>query len=150
MTSSEEVPGACLSWRRHVAALALTLALTGCGDTLNNSVFDRLAEGPAVPMPARAEAVVPRAADMGGHWVLTMPGTGSCGLTFANAAAAGGSVLPESACPGRFSGSRRWDIQPDGVTIRDQSGISLAQLRMTEPGRLEGQTVSGAQVLLAR
>jgi hypothetical protein len=34
--------------------------------------------------------------------------------------------------------------------IRDQNGARLAQLRMSEPGRLEGQTPDGEQVLLAR
>ena len=126
-------------------ALTFTLTLAGCGDTVNSSVFDRLAAGPTVPMPARASEVVPRAADMDGRWVLTMPGTGSCAMAFAP-----GSVMAEGACPGQFAHSRAWDIGPNGVLIRDVRGTALAQLRMTEPGRLEGQTAEGEQVLLAR
>ena len=76
---------------RRFAALALAFALAGCGDTVNNSLFDRLAAGPAVPMPARTTEIVPTAQAMGGRWVLTMPGTGSCGVTF-GPTAAGGSV----------------------------------------------------------
>jgi hypothetical protein len=132
---------------RRLTGVALALALGACGDTVNSSLFDRLAAGPAVPMAARATEIVPRASDMDGRWVLTMPGTGSCAMAFAPAQS---SVTPEGACPGQFDRSRHWAIGPNGVMIRDQSGASLAQLRMTEPGRLEGQTVDGEQVLLAR
>jgi hypothetical protein len=143
------VPGtiACLS--RRLAGLALALTLAGCGDTVNSSVFDRLAEGPTVPMPARAAAVVPTAAAMHGRWVLTMPGTGSCAMTFGTAGAEG-SIALESGCPGKFVASRSWTIEPNGVVIRDPRGVALAALRMTEPGRLEGVTPEGEQVLLAR
>jgi hypothetical protein len=134
---------------RRFAALALAFALAGCGDTVNNSLFDRLAAGPAVPMPARTTEIVPTAAAMSGRWVLTMPGTGSCGMTFGTAAAEG-SIALEGGCPGKFPASRTWTIEPSGVVIRDQSGVMLGQLRMTEPGRLEGQTPDGEQVLLAR
>jgi hypothetical protein len=143
------VPGtiACLS--RRLAGLALALTLAGCGDTVNSSVFDRLAEGPTVPMPARAAAVVPTAEAMHGRWVLTMPGTGSCAMTFGTAGAEG-SIALESGCPGKFVASRSWTIEPNGVVIRDPRGVALAALRMTEPGRLEGVTPEGEQVLLAR
>ena len=134
---------------RPVAALGMALALAGCGDTVNNSLFDRLAAGPPVPMPDRATEIVPTAQAMGGRWMLTMPGTGSCGMTF-GPTAAGGSLAPEGACPGKFVASHSWTIEPGGVVIRDQRGAVLAQLRMTEPGRLEGQTGDGEQVLLAR
>ena len=150
MALTSQSVAALRRWRRcagKVLASASALALAACGDTLNNSVFDRLAAGPTVPMPARAEESVPRAADMGGHWVLTMPGRGSCGITFA---VAPGAVTPEGGCPGRFAASHSWDIGPNGVLIRDQGGIALAQLRTTEPGRLEGQTREGEQVMLAR
>jgi hypothetical protein len=134
-------------WRFAVVAAALWLA--GCSETVNNSLFDKLAAGPTVPMPARATEIVPKGSDMGGRWVLTMPGTGSCAMAFA-VGAADGAVTPEAGCPGRFLASRQWVVQPAGVVIRDQNGASLAQLRMSEPGRLEGQTPDGDQVLLAR
>ena len=138
-------------WRLATLGLALApaLALLGCGDTVNNSLFDRLATGPSVPMPERSAEIVPTAQAMGGRWVLTMPGTGSCGMTFGPATAEGSLAL-EGACPGKFVASRSWTIEPTGVVIRDQRGAILAQLRMTEPGRLEGQTADGEQVLLAR
>jgi hypothetical protein len=141
---------ACLSRRLAglFAGLALALMLTGCG-TVNNSVFDRLAEGTPVPMPARAAAVVPTAEAMRGRWVLTMPGTGSCAMTFGTAGALG-SIAIESGCPGKFTASRTWAIEPDGVVIRDTHGVVLAALRMTEPSHLEGVTPDGEQVLLAR
>ena len=134
-------------WR--LAAVGVTLWLAGCSDTVNNSLFDKLAAGPPVPMAARATASAPKASDMGGRWVLTMPGTGSCIMTFMSAAAEG-AVAPEGDCPGRFLSSRQWRIEAAGVVIRDQNGTRLAQLRMSEPGRLEGQTPDGEQVLLAR
>jgi hypothetical protein len=134
-------------WR--FAAFGVTLWLAGCSDTINNSAFDKLAAGPPVPMAARATARAPKASDMGGRWVLTMPGTGSCAMTFMSGAAEG-AIAPEDGCPGRFLASRQWHVEPAGVVIRDQNGARLAQLRMAEPGRLEGQTPDGEQVLLAR
>jgi hypothetical protein len=132
-----------------VPAMALVLTLSGCGDTVNSSVFDRLAAGPPVPMPARATEIVPTAEAMRGRWMLTMPGTGSCGMTFGTAAAEG-AIAPEDGCPKKFAASRSWSIEPNGVVIRDPRGALLAALRMTEPGRLEGVTPDGEQVLLAR
>jgi hypothetical protein len=70
-------------------------------------------------------------------------------MTFATGAAEG-AVAPEGGCPGRFLASRQWHVEASGVVIRDQSGARLAQLRVSEPGRLEGQTPDGEQVLLAR
>jgi hypothetical protein len=134
-------------WR--LAAVGLALWLAGCSDTVNNSLFDKLAAGPQVPMPARATETAPKASDMGGRWVLTMPGTGSCAMIFASGAAEG-AVAPESGCPGRFLDSRQWHVDAAGVVIRDQVGARLAQLRLSEPGRLEGQTPDGNQVLLTR
>ena len=131
------------------AALGVTLWLSGCGDTVNSSLFDKLAAGPPVPMAARATASAPKASDMGGKWILTMPGTGSCAMTFMSGATEG-AVAPEGGCPGRFLTSRQWHVEAAGVVIRDQNGARLAQLRMAEPGRLEGQTQDGEQVLLAR
>jgi hypothetical protein len=134
---------------RLLAGLALALTLAGCGDTVNSSLFDRLAAGPTVPMPARAAEIVPTAEAMRGRWVLTMPGTGSCGLTFGTAGAEG-SIALEGGCPGKFAASHSWTIEPNGVVIRDPRGGALAALRMTEPGRLEGVTPEGEQVMLAR
>jgi hypothetical protein len=70
-------------------------------------------------------------------------------MTFGPAAAEGGIAL-DGTCPGKFAASRSWSIEPTSLFIRDQRGAVLAQLRMTEPGRLEGQTAEGAQVLLGR
>jgi hypothetical protein len=70
-------------------------------------------------------------------------------MTFGPAAAEG-SIALDGDCPGKFTASRSWAIEPTGLFIRDQRGAVLAQLRMTEPGRLEGQTADGAQVLLGR
>ena len=132
------------------AGTALLLGgLAGCGGTVNSSVFDHLAEGPTAPMPARAAAVVPTGEAMRGRWVLTMPGTGSCAMTFGTSGAEGGITL-DGGCPGKFTASRSWAIEPNGVVIRDPRGAALAALRMTEPGRLEGVTPEGEQVLLAR
>jgi hypothetical protein len=147
MASVVPVSVASRPWR--FAAAMLAFALAGCGDTVNSSLFDRLAAGPPVPMPARAAEIVPTAQAVRGHWVLTMPGTGSCGITFGTMAAESGIAL-EGGCPGRFVASRSWTIEPAGVVIRDPRGAVLAELRMAEPGRLEGQTPEGEQVLLAR
>ena len=151
MALSIRVSGASTS--RRVAALgaafALAISLSGCGESANNSLWDRIAAGPSDAMPARAPEIVPSAQAMGGRWTLTMPGTGACGMTFGPAAAEG-SIALDGPCPGRFGTSRSWTIEPTGLFIRDQRGVVLAELRMTEPGRLEGQTQEGAQVLLGR
>ena len=147
MASAIAVNLACVP--RLLAGLALALTLAGCGDTVNSSLFDRLAAGPTAPMPARAAEMVPTAEAMRGRWVLTMPGTGSCGITFGTSSAVGAIAL-EGACPGKFTTSRSWAIEPNGIVIRDPHGGALAALRMTEPGRLEGVTPEGEQVLLAR
>jgi hypothetical protein len=81
--------------------------------------------------------------------VLTIPGTGSCGMTFGDAAVES-ALTPEDGCPKRFAASHSWTIEPNGVVIRDARGGMLAALRMTEPGHLEGVTPDGEQVLLAR
>ncbi len=147
MASMDPVRVASSSWR--FAAVTLAFALTGCGDTVNSSLFDRLAAGPPVPVPARATEIVPTAEAMRGRWVLTMPGTGSCGVTFGTPAAQGGIAL-DGGCPGKFTASRIWTIEATGVVIRDPRGAVLAELRIAEPGRLEGQTPDGERVLLAR
>jgi Protease inhibitor Inh len=134
-------------WR--LAAAGLVLALAGCGDTVNNSLFDRLAAGPSVPMPARVAESVPKGSEMGGRWMLTMPGTGYCGMTF-DVGAAQGVIAPEGGCPGKFIASRKWVIETTGLVIRDGGGRPLAELRMAEPGRLEGLTPDNEQVLLTR
>jgi hypothetical protein len=132
-----------------VSAMALALTLSGCGDTLNSGVFDRLAAGPPVPMPARAAESVPTAGTMRGRWMLTMPGTGACALMFGTPEA-DSAIAPEDGCPKQFTASHSWAIEPNGVVIRDPRGMPLAALRMTDPGRLEGVTPDGEQVLLAR
>jgi hypothetical protein len=132
-------------WAWRCAALGVAFAIAGCGETVNNSLFDQLAASPRVPMAERASYIVPKASEVSGRWTLTMPGTGTCDVTFSD-----GAVTPEGNCPGKFAASRKWVIEPNGVVIRDQAGQALAQLRMAEPGRLEGQTMEGEQVLLAR
>jgi hypothetical protein len=134
------------SWR--FAASGIAFALAGCGESANNSLWDRIAAAPSAAMPARAPEIVPTAQAMAGRWTLTMPGTGACGMTFG--AAAEGGIALDGPCPGKFSASHSWSIEPTGLFLRDQRGAVLAQLRMTEPGRLEGQTADGAQVLLGR
>jgi hypothetical protein len=133
---------------RRLAALGIAFALAGCGESANNSLWDRIVASPS-SMPARAPEMVPTAQAMSGRWTLTMPGIGACGMTFGPAAAEG-SIALDGNCPGKFTASRSWAIEPTGLFIRDQRGAVLAQLRMTEPGRLEGQTADGAQVLLGR
>src|SRR5262249_54445995 len=79
------------SWR--LAALGLAFAVGGCGEQVNNSLWDRIAAGPSDAMPARAPEIVPTAQAMSGRWTLTMPGTGACGMTFGPAAAEGSIAL---------------------------------------------------------
>jgi hypothetical protein len=151
MALSVRVIGVGASCRLAALGTAFTLAssLLGCGESANNSLWDRLVSSPSGSMPARAPEIMPTAQAMAGRWTFTMPGTGACGMTFGPAAAEG-SIALDGSCPGKFDGSRSWSIEPTGLFIRDQRGAVLAQLRMTEPGRLEGQTQDGAQVLLGR
>ena len=102
------------SW--PLAALGIAFSLLGCGESANNSLWDRIVSSPSASMPARAPEIVPTAQAMAGRWTLTMPGTGACGMTFVSRRRR--SIALDSNCPGKFSASRSWSIEPTPVHPR--------------------------------
>lgn len=72
-------------------------------------------------------------------------------MTFAGLAGGkDGTIAPEGGCPGKFFTSRKWAFERNAVIIRNHAGEFLAQLAVTEPTRLVGQTATGEQVTLTR
>lgn len=84
---------------------------------------------------------------MAGRWFLTAPNAPPCGVTFSGTQQ--GRVVPEGGCPGRFFLSRRWSLDGDTLTISDNDGEALGQLKLAG-GKFEGQAVTGMTVTLSR
>jgi hypothetical protein len=125
-----------------VFAAAASLALAGC-------TSDRMA-GPA-PAAAPGPALAAPPEPMAGRWLLAGVGSSQCNMTFGGSAGAGeGTIAPEGGCPANFFTSRKWTFEASGLTIRDHTGATLAQLSSAGPGRFEGKATGGLQLTLSR
>jgi hypothetical protein len=67
----------------------------------------------------------------------------------ANAQAPEGTIAPEGGCPGKFFTSRKWSYDQGGLTMRDHTGLPLAQLTGAG-GRFDGTATGGEPVALSR
>jgi hypothetical protein len=136
---------------RSAGLLLLALPFSACSLGTIGGVFS------PEPSPYEVAAASPPRGtplprpDMAGRWLLGTDGSPPCGMNFAGPIGGHeGSIAPEGGCPGRFFTSRSWAYEQNAMVIRNHSGELLAQLNVTAPDRLIGQTASGEPVSLTR
>jgi hypothetical protein len=61
-----------------------------------------------------------------------------------------GTIAPAGGCPFNFFTSRKWSYTVAGLTIRDHTGQTLAQLAPVGADRFDGKTGAGQDVALSR
>jgi hypothetical protein len=132
-------------------ALLLALPLAACSLGTIGGVFS--------PEPSPSEAATSSAPlgeslprpDMAGRWLLGTDGSPPCGMNFAGPVGGReGTIAPKGGCPGRFFTSRTWAYEQNAMIIRNHAGEMLAQLNVTAPDRLVGQSATGEPVSLTR
>jgi Protease inhibitor Inh len=133
------------------------LALAGCSFVERLGVNDepqQTASATNTASASLAPAATPRGGppiEMSGRWVLAATGASSCGMVFSSTAGAlEGTVAPEGGCPGKLFMSRKWAFEQNSLILRNHKGEPLAQLVSSEPGRLEGRSISGDSISLTR
>jgi hypothetical protein len=127
-------------WRAALVLVAAT-ALTACGERMGMTVGTTPAAAPAPAAPP---------VDMAGRWTLSAGGRG-CAMNFGpGQQGAEGAIRPEGGCPGNFYTSRKWSFDASGLQIHDHTGATLAHLRLSSPGRFDGQAAAGGPVTLTR
>src|ERR1700728_3878622 len=135
-----------------VLILASTALLAACSGSDRFSWDSSSSNNPpsgAAPAAGSTAAVPP--VSLAGRWTLSSTGTGSCAMTFgANANATEGTIAPAGGCPFNFYTSRKWTYTEAGLTIRDHTAQTLAQLAPAGPNRFEGKTSSGQDIALSR
>jgi hypothetical protein len=135
-----------------VLILASTAMLAACsgGDRFSwDSSSSNSPPSGAAPAGGSVAAAPP--VSLAGRWTLSSTGTGSCAMTFgANANATEGTIAPAGGCPFNFYTSRKWTYAETGLTIRDHTAQTLAQLAPAGPNRFEGKTSSGQDIVLSR
>lgn len=118
------------------ATLMTVVLLAGCAG----------AQVPLTDTPQRQMT----AAGMAGRWFLAAPNAPPCGISFGGAAGGqAGRMAPEGGCPGRFFLSRRWSLNGDTLTISDEDGQPLGNLKAAG-GAFEGEAVTGMKITLSR
>jgi hypothetical protein len=135
-----------------VLILASTALLAACSGSDRFSWDSSSSNSPpsgAAPAAGSTAAAPP--VSLAGRWTLSSTGTGSCAMTFgANANATEGTIAPAGGCPFNFYTSRKWTYTEAGLTIRDHTAQTLAQLAPAGPNRFEGKTSSGQDIALSR
>jgi len=118
---------------RMAAAAACALTLAACAGTLGT------------------QDTAPKLVDsMAGRWILTAPNAPSCGMNFGGAAGAReGKLVPEGGCPDKFYQSKSWTLDQGALTIKDDEGEALAQLKL-RGNQFEGESNAGTPLTLAR
>jgi len=125
---------------RFVLTIASAIALGGCAS--ETVVSGAPASG--TPYGAPPEP-------MAGRWQLAAAGASQCVMNFGATPDAGeGTIAPEGGCPGNFFTSRKWTFEQGSLFIRDHNGQPLGQLALASPGRFDGKTANGQQVMLTR
>jgi len=90
------------------------------------------------------------ATDIGGRWVVDMPGYRHCELAFS-----GGPNVPHGTitafgfCPVIFLNRPRWWLDPAGIAIGHRRARPLALLGVAWYHRLEGYSASGERLSLS-
>jgi hypothetical protein len=135
-------------FRAAVPIIVCASLLAACSDS------ERLGGTPA-NQPAGPSAAAPQATpppvSLAGRWTLSSAGSGSCAITFgASPDATEGTMAPGGGCPFNFFTSRKWNYTVAGLTIRDHNAQALAQLTPAGPGRFEGKTNAGQDLVLSR
>ena len=124
--------------------LSISMLLAGCWSTDRPAAESSpVATGPAATVPP---------VTMAGKWTLSAVGAGSCKMTFGatQADVTEGTIAPAGGCPFNFFTSRKWTYTSAGLTIRDHTGQTLAQLAPAGGDRFEGKTGAGQDVALSR
>jgi Protease inhibitor Inh len=135
-------------FRAAISIMICAALLAACSDS------ERLG-GTPTGSPSGPSAAAPQAApppvSLSGRWTLSSAGSGSCAITFgANPDATEGTIAPGGGCPFNFFTSRKWNYTVAGLTIRDHNAQALAQLTPAGPGRFEGKTNAGQDLVLSR
>jgi hypothetical protein len=131
-----------------LASTALLAACSGSDRFSWDSSSSNSPPGGAAPAGA-ATAAPP--VSLAGRWTLSATGASSCAMTFgANANATEGTIAPAGGCPFNFYTSRKWTYTEAGLTIRDHTAQTLAQLAPAGPNRFEGKTSAGQDIALLR
>jgi Protease inhibitor Inh len=129
---------------------ALLLAACSGGDRMT---LGGGSDTPPAANPAPAGPVAkPPPVNMAGRWTLSANGSTSCGMTFGATSpdATEGTIAPAGGCPFNFFTSRKWNYSEAGLTLRDHTAQTLAQLVPAGPNRFEGKTNAGQEVALSR
>jgi hypothetical protein len=134
-----------------VLILASTALLAACSGSDRFSWDSSSSNSPpGGGAPAGAATAAPPVS-LAGRWTLSATGASSCAMTFgANANATEGTIAPAGGCPFNFYTSRKWTYTEAGLTIRDHTAQTLAQLAPAGPNRFEGKTGSGQDIALSR
>ena len=131
-----------------LASTALLAACSG-GDRFSWDSSSSSSQ-PSNAAPAGGAPAAPPVS-LAGRWTLSATGASSCAMTFgANANASEGTIAPAGGCPFNFYTSRKWTYTEAGLTIRDHTAQTLAQLAPAGPNRFEGKTGSGQDIALSR
>jgi hypothetical protein len=132
-----------------VGVLSLALPLAACSLGTIGGLFSPESSETATYSAPTGEPL-PRP-EMAGRWILGTDGSPPCGMNFAGPAGGrDGTIAPEGGCPGRFFSSRTWAYEQNAMIIRNHAGEMLAQLNVTAPDRLVGQSATGEPISLTR
>ena len=131
--------------------LTSTALLAACSGSDRFSWDSSSSSSPPISAAPAGGAPAAPPVSLAGRWTLSATGASSCAMTFgANANATEGTIAPAGGCPFNFYTSRKWTYTEAGLTIRDHTAQTLAQLAPAGPNRFEGKTSSGQDIALSR
>jgi protease inhibitor Inh len=133
-------------------AIVCASVLAACSGS-DRMTLGGASDSPSAANPAPAGPVPkPPPVNMAGRWTLSATGSSSCGMTFGSNGpdASEGTIAPGGGCPFNFFTSRKWNYSDAGLTLRDHTAQTLAQLVPAGPNRFEGKTNAGQEIALSR
>ncbi|MBV9956314.1 MAG: AprI/Inh family metalloprotease inhibitor [Pseudolabrys sp.] len=87
---------------------------------------------------------------MAGRWLLEAPRAPSCGLNLSESPdGRSGRIVAEGGCPAGFYRGRRWAMDGNTLTIRDDNGDALGQFSQAGE-RFDGKSATGTTLTLSR